>query len=195
MNRFRITALLSAGIFSLATLTASLSFAGQARYKIPQSLFSAFGVEAGSQRIESVVLPDLSGKMVVSDKLSGKLTLLVFWASWCVDCRREMPTLAKLYQQFQDKGLHVLAVDLMEPPEIPRAFQKRFSLDFPILLDLTGEVGRRFGLHAIPAIYLLDGQNRIIGRMVGFHDWTSPQAIRLVDALLGDTDSPKHSTQ
>ena len=145
-------------------------------------------VDTSRAKMDPVVLPDLKGQILQSDRQQSKLVLLVFWAAWCGDCRREMPTLAKLYRQFKDKGLQILAVDLMEPPTTVRQFRDHFAIDFPILLDLAGETGRRFALHTIPTTYLLDGQGRLIGKTAGYHDWSSKEAVKLVTALL-DSDT------
>src|SRR5713226_6722311 len=56
-------------------------------------------------------LPDLQGKKVALKDFRGKLVLLNFWASWCTPCREEMPAMERLYQEFKDKGLVILAVN------------------------------------------------------------------------------------
>jgi thiol-disulfide isomerase/thioredoxin len=168
------------------TLLPSLSLAGQSEGRVSPKLFSAMDISVDENRpkIDPVVLPDLTGHVMQSDRQQNKLVLVVFWAAWCGDCRREMPTLSELYKKFKDKGLQILAVDLMEPPNTVQQFKAQFAIEFPILLDLDGETGRRFSLHAIPTTFLLDGQGRLIGKTAGYHDWSSERATRLITALL-----------
>jgi len=170
----------------VGTLLPSFSLAGQGEGRISPELFSAMDINVTEpgQNMAPVVLPDLSGHVVQSDHQNNKLILLVFWAAWCGDCRREMPPLSELYRNFKDKGLQILAIDLMEPPNTVRQFKDQFSIDFPILLDVAGETGRRFSLHAIPTTYLLDGQGNLIGKVTGYHDWSSERATKLITALL-----------
>ncbi len=171
-------------LLSVAALLPLSALAGQGS----PTLFSAMEIStsASGQKMDPIVLPDLSGHIIQSDRQHSRLTLVVFWAAWCGDCRREMPTLVNLFKKFKDKGLQILAVDLMEPPETVRTFKNTFAVDFPILLDLKGEFGRKFGLHAIPTTFLLDRQGRLIGKASGYHDWNSREAAGLVTSLLAE---------
>src|SRR5712692_3211927 len=73
--------------------------------------------ESPSPRAASFPAPDftvptLSGTSIRLSDLQGKVVLLNFWATWCVPCRTEMPTLEALYHRYKDRGLEVLAVNL-----------------------------------------------------------------------------------
>lgn len=99
------------------------------------------------------------GEIRLSD-LQGKAVVVNFWATWCPPCRREIPELIDAYQQYRDRGLVVLGVDLQENDDQVRAFAKEFGIDYPIVIDRTGEVanvwriGGQFG--GIPSTYFID---------------------------------------
>jgi len=135
-------------------------------------------------QMDDIVLPGLDGRIISVRKQSGRVVFLTFWASWCPDCRREMPSLVRLYDEYKDKGLSMVGVNLMESPDLVRSFEKEFHLSFPLLLDQAGETSRRFSLHSIPTTYLLEGNGTVIGIASGSRDWDSDTARALFDLLL-----------
>lgn len=134
----------------------------------------------------SFVLTDLSGARVSLGSLSGKVVLLNFWATWCIPCRTEMPGMERVWQQYHDRGLAIVAVSVDEGGEKRIAkFVRRLNLSYPILLDPPSEVAERYEVSGLPASYLIDGEGRLIGRLVGSREWDSPEALSLIEQLLG----------
>src|SRR5690606_9859476 len=58
-----------------------------------------------------VTLPTLDGNTISLRELHGSPVIINFWATWCVPCRIEMPALQSLYNEYQDVGLHILAIN------------------------------------------------------------------------------------
>lgn len=87
-------------------------------------------------------LKTLDGQTVTLSELRGRPVLINFWASWCGPCRLEMPHLQAAYEQYQDKGFTVIAVDVKfdEGPEAVRAFIDELGLTFLVVKDETGAV-------------------------------------------------------
>ena len=136
--------------------------------------------------VPSFVLTDLSGEMVSLAGLSGKVVLLNFWATWCIPCRTEMPGMERLWRQYRDHGLAIVAVSVDEGGEKRIAkFVRRLNLSYPILLDPHSEVAERYEVGGLPASYLIDGEGRLIGRLVGSREWDSAKAVSLIEQLLG----------
>jgi len=134
----------------------------------------------------SFVLTDLSGERVSLASLSSKVVLLNFWATWCIPCRTEMPGMERLWQQYHDRGLAIVAVSVDDggKKRITK-FIRRLKLSYPILLDPQSEVADRYEVSGLPASYLIDGEGRLIGRLVGSREWDSPEAVSLIEQLLG----------
>lgn len=100
----------------------------------------------------------------------GKVTLLFFWAHWCLDCKAESPIIARVAQEFEPKGLVVIAPtrlygytaeDENAPPDQEKAFiQKvfdRYYADIPnIQVPLNSGNFGRFGASTTPTIVLID---------------------------------------
>jgi len=115
----------------------------------------------------------------------GKVVLLNFWATWCMPCRAEMPGMETLWQKYKEQGLVVVAVSNDEGSKARvETFSKLLDLSFPILLDPKGEVNDLYKVSSMPTSFLIDGSGKIISRIVGTEEWSSPEAIQLVGDLL-----------
>lgn len=118
--------------------------------------------------------------------LRGNVVLVNFWATWCPPCRKEMPSLEFLYQQYQDRGLKVLAVNQWEEPD--HVFSYMGELDvyptFPIVFDRKSQISERFGVRGLPTSFIIDRQGRIIYRAIGGREFNHPDVVKLIEALL-----------
>lgn len=140
-------------------------------------------------RAPDFALLDTNPKLIRFSDYRGKVVLLNFWATWCPPCRREMPTMEKVYQEYRRRGLEVLAVSLDTGHEAVVAvqvadFMKELKLTFPALLDPKMEVARRYRVVGIPITFLIDRRGVIRVKEVGFRDWTDPDSRRKLEALL-----------
>lgn len=86
---------------------------------------------------------------------SNKLTIVDFFAEWCVSCRHELPEVNDLYQSLEGTGVTVLGVDVDEEVEVGLAFQKQLGLDFPVVNDPDQELVNEFKPIGMPALYYI----------------------------------------
>ena len=115
----------------------------------------------------------------------GKIVLLNFWATWCMPCRAEMPGMETLWQNYKEQGLVIAAVSVDEGSRGRiETFSKLFDLSFPILLDPESKVSDLYKVSNMPTSFLIDRNGKIVSRIVGTEEWTSPEAIQLVEKLL-----------
>jgi len=100
------------------------------------------------------------GQSYALSDLRGQVVVVNFWATWCPPCRAEMPALQEVYDAWRDGGLIILAVDQDDwsddTAERVRSFGEEFDLTFPLLLDTTYEVGRRYRITAMPTTLFID---------------------------------------
>lgn len=90
-------------------------------------------------------LTDLEGKSVSLSDYKGKVTLVFFFTTWCPYCSAEAPYLEKeVWQKFKDRGVQVLAIDVLENKELVEKMRQRFNWTFPVLLDMDGKVTKKF---------------------------------------------------
>lgn len=90
-------------------------------------------------------LPTLEGEMVELNSFDGKIVVLHIATTWCPFCNAEAPHLENLYQDYKDKNVAVLLMDVKEPNElIQEKLKEKYNLTFPILVDADGSVAASF---------------------------------------------------
>lgn len=90
-------------------------------------------------------LPDLQGKMVSLSSFQGQFVVIHIATTWCPFCNAEAPYLEQLSQEYKDKNVRVLIIDVKEPGELVKAKLKdKFNLSFPVLLDSDGLVAASY---------------------------------------------------
>jgi thiol-disulfide isomerase/thioredoxin/Cu/Ag efflux protein CusF len=130
-------------------------------------------------------LPTLSGETIRLSDLRGKVVLLNFWATWCVPCRTEMPTLEELYQRYKERGLEVVAVNLdaLSTAGV-EAFLKEVAVTFRIVLDPSWSAAQVYRVLGLPTTYLIDRVGNVVVREIGGRDWTDGVSQMAVQGLL-----------
>jgi cytochrome c biogenesis protein CcmG, thiol:disulfide interchange protein DsbE len=115
----------------------------------------------------------------------GSVTLVNIWATWCLPCRDEMPSMQKLYDSLGTRGFKIAAISIDEgSPEDVVAFAEKFGLTFDILHDRSGQVERLYQTTGVPESFLLDRRGILVKRVIGAHDWSSPANVGAVERLL-----------
>ncbi len=105
-------------------------------------------------------LPELGGGTVSLAGLLGRPVLLNFWATWCPDCRAEMPALARFRAQVGAQ-VEVVGVDVHESTSLVSLFAGQNGLGWPILLDGQGLVTADYGVYYLPTSFFLDARGVI----------------------------------
>jgi len=137
-------------------------------------------------------LPDLATGDTVSlrERYAGKVTLVNIWATWCVPCRAEMPSMEQLYTGLALRGFAIAAISIDEgPPEDVRAFAEELKLTFDILHDRSTRIQQAYQTTGVPESFLLNREGLIVKRVIGAHDWNSPANRALVQRLLDEPAS------
>ncbi|HCO66180.1 MAG TPA: AhpC/TSA family protein [Dysgonomonas sp.] len=109
-----------------------------------------------------IALSDYAGK--------GKYVLVDFWASWCPPCRRDMPDVVKIYNQYKDKGFEIVGVSLDSRKEDWIKGIEDLNITWPQMSDLNrwdSQLSTAYAVNSIPHMVLIDKEGTIIAR--GFH--------------------------
>ncbi|MET4731960.1 thiol-disulfide isomerase/thioredoxin [Thalassospira sp. MBR-102] len=125
----------------------------------------------------------------------GKVVLVNFWASWCLPCMAEMPSLDQLAYDHSNDDLVIIPVSIDEDgllAAIP--FYRRLGLEnIDLFVDPNGETAysnhdnpknAEFALYGLPITYALDRDGHILGYVTGLVDWQSDNAADFIDRLL-----------
>jgi cytochrome c biogenesis protein CcmG/thiol:disulfide interchange protein DsbE len=151
------------------------------------ALFAALGLHRPVEPSEApdFALMTLEGQPARLREFRGKLVLLNFWATWCAPCLQEMPSMERLHQTFKHTEFVLLGVSMdRQGEEVAKPFIDNLKLTFPILLDRTSEVARRYGVRGLPTTYLIDPDGLLIGAVIGARDWHRTEAKALIASLL-----------
>lgn len=108
-------------------------------------------------------LNTLDGSAVSSDSFKGHITVLDFWATWCVPCRASLPHLQSLYKKYSPAGVNFYAIDSGEPTADVANFVKTTNLQIPVLLDSDQKISGQFGTidAGIPMTFII-GRDGVI---------------------------------
>ena len=131
------------------------------------------GVISGafSQNIAAVKIKNLNGKTVaINSQLDCDATIVLFWATWCLPCQKELPAVQEVVERHADKTIHVLAISKDSPRSLAKvkAFVKRHNYPFTYLLDADGTVSADLMVDAIPHSFLVDRQGDIVYSHTGY---------------------------
>ena len=126
------------------------------------------------------------GLTVSLASLQGKVVLLNFWATWCLECRPEMPLFERLHRDFAAQGLSVIGINAREGTAAIRQYSKELGLTFPLLLDSSGEINAAYGVIGLPTTFLIGRDGRAVALAVGQREWTSAPARALIQTLLAE---------
>jgi len=94
----------------------------------------------------------------------GEVVALLFWASWCGDCRRELERFERLRVTYAPAGLVVLSVSLDEEPARAATIAAAAGIDYPVLLDAGKKISRTYQADRLPLILLIDRNGVIRAR-------------------------------
>ena len=139
--------------------------------------------------------PDFGGGSIDAQKISpavlrGKVVLVNFWASWCLECRPEMLVLERLHRELARQGLAVVGVNAREKPDSVRRYAKDLGLTFPIVLDPDGTINARYGVLGLPTTFLVGRDGHAVAFGIGSREWGGAPARALLDALLAEAPRP-----
>jgi peroxiredoxin len=116
----------------------------------------------------------------------GKVLMINVWATWCLPCRVEMPSIEALNKAYASKGLKIVAVSIDDPgtDATIRAFVKQYGLTFEVLHDPTKRISDLYDITGYPETFIVGKDGVIRKKLMSATDWNSPEARALVDRLL-----------
>jgi thiol-disulfide isomerase/thioredoxin len=152
---------------------------------------AAVNVAKSPMRVPDLAFTDAAGKPMVLADFKGRTVLLNLWATWCVPCRKEMPTLDAVQAKLGGPNFQVVAVNIdTRDPGKPKQFLADIGVhslayytdpSAKTFQDLKA-VGRAFGM---PTTMLVDPNGCELGTIAGPAEWASDDAVKLLQAALG----------
>lgn len=143
-------------------------------------VYSSFGWAKNDCRFNAVkepfaatgfALPDRSGNQHRLSDYKGRVVVINFWSTWCIPCRKEMPSLERAWQRLQSSDVELLSIAMQDDVEAIDLFLEKSPVSFPVLLDSDGEVAREWKVIGIPVTFVLDGAGRVVYAIKGIREW------------------------
>ena len=193
-------AVIAAAVYGIGTLTGNAGGAPECRPAVALAKkiaplatgeVAAVNVAKSPLKLPALTFQNRDGEPVKLADFHGRTVLLNLWATWCVPCRREMPTLDKLEGEMGGPDFQVVAVNIdTRNLQHPKDFLKQIGVKhLTFYADPSAEmfqqlkdIGRAFGM---PTTMLVDPNGCEIGTIAGPADWASNDAIKLIKAVIG----------
>lgn len=131
---------------------------------------------------------DGGGRNLTLADFRGRVVLLNIWATWCVPCREEMPTLDALQARLGGEDFQVLplSIDRAGLPVVRRFYEEIGLQNLGIYLADSTRAMIALGALGLPTTLLIDRAGRERGRLVGPAQWDSPEVVAQMQTLIGE---------
>jgi thiol-disulfide isomerase/thioredoxin len=156
--------------------------AGPGSNPLSQGHMAAFVFRKVPEALPDIKFQDASGKERALPDWRGKVVLLNLWATWCLPCRKEMPSLDRLQKAMGSDKFEVVAISVdRKGAEASKKFLDEIQVaDLGLYVDPSARLTSDLRVVGLPATLLLDGEGREIGRLLGPAEWDSEDAKRLI---------------
>jgi len=138
-----------------------------------------------------VTTVDGAGRRKTLRDYRGNVVLLNVWATYCIPCRVEMPSIETLQKTYGPRGLQIVAVSVDDTASDAaiRGFARRYDLTFEILHDPTGAIERDYQTTGVPETFVIARDGVIRKKVIGADDWGTPGNQALIAQLLREPTS------
>ena len=160
MNRNPIKPLLLAGLLCLA----ATAFAQKTEKDLDAQYATAL-LKPGTPA-PNFTLRTLDGKTLSLAQYRGRYVVLDFWASWCGDCRRDIPNIQRLYKEYGARGVAFVGVSFDTDTAAWRKAVGKYNIEYPQVSELKKmretAIAKAYGLNWIPSMYLIDPDGFVV---------------------------------
>lgn len=118
--------------------------------------------------------------------MKGQVIYIDFWASWCPPCVKSFPFMNQLSQDFKERGLQVIGVNLDEKQSEAEGFLNQYPPHFTIAFDFDKQCAKDFNVIAMPSTYIIDKKGYVRHIHRGFRPGETDAMRELIDALLDE---------
>ncbi len=139
--------------------------------------------------VPELPMTDLDGKPLRLADLRGRVVVLNVWATWCLPCREEMPSLDRLQEAFSDRPVVVLAlsVDRGGNEKVVAFLEEIGVRHLTVARDPKMRSTRILGIPGLPATLVIDRQGREVLRRFGLYRWDGEDVRALIEDLLAES--------
>ena len=140
----------------------------------------------------AVGFTDAAGNPMDYGAFEGKVVVVNFWATWCIPCRQEMPTLDNLQAQLGGPDFTVAAISSDRTAEQAQRFFDEIGADkLTLYHDPRAALARASRVIGYPVVLILDRQGRELARLTGGAEWDSLEATKLLRRVIEMTSEAR----
>jgi peroxiredoxin len=154
---------------------------------VAMGLFAGLQGCSGAEAAPNSTFVLLDGSKQTTAQMTGKVTLVNFWATSCVTCVAEMPKIVSTYNKYRSQGFDTMAVAMSyDPPSYVVNYAETRKLPFKVAIDNTGTVAKAWGnVQLTPTTYLVNKRGQIVKQYVGEPDFAALH--QLIEKLLAES--------
>jgi len=139
--------------------------------------------------------PVLSGETIDGGELTtadwaGQVVVVNVWGPWCAPCRKEMPVLKEVSEQYADQGVQFVGVVNRAKSDTSQAFAEKVGIEYPSFADQGGKLELKFNdslpTVGIPTTWIIDAEGRVAVR-IAINDLTAATLAGLIDDVKAST--------
>lgn len=127
---------------------------------------------------------DLEGSITSMSAYRGKVIFLNFWATWCMPCVAELPSINKLYLELKEENIAFLLISNEQLEKVKRYHSKKgYQIPFHII-DEEGNIPNSYFSPSIPTTFIINKEGQIIRKSFGAEDWDDEAFVQEIRKLL-----------
>jgi len=157
------------------------------KMKLITLFFMTFMSLGRTATIPDFKLPDLENRRLSFSDIKGeRLTVIDFWATWCKPCVRAIPKLVELQDNYSDKGVRVVGINVDSPRNTQKVkpFSRSLGVNYPILLDMNSELSQQLQVSVLPTIFIADSDGEILFIHQGYRPGDDRILVEKVESLI-----------
>jgi len=150
-------------------------------------LFSTLSI-AQNRTLPSVDVKTLNGGNINITEIenNGKPIVISFWATWCKPCKKELNTIAEVYDDWKDEtGVRLVAISIDNARSMAKVvpYVNASDWDYEVYIDPNGDLKRAMGVSTVPHTFLLNGKREIIWQHKGYVDGDEDELLEQIKKL------------
>jgi len=143
---------------------------------------------AQNRTLPSIDVKTLEGGSINITALenNGKPIVISFWATWCKPCKKELNTIAEVYEDWQDEtGVKLVAISIDNSRSIAKVapYVNASDWDYEVYIDPNGDLKRAMGISTVPHTFLLNSKKEIVWQHKGYVDGDEDELLEQIKKL------------
>ena len=141
-----------------------------------------------NRTLPSVDVKTLDGSSINITALenNGKPIVISFWATWCKPCKKELNTIAEVYEDWQDEtGVKLVAISIDDTRSMAKVapYVNASDWDYEVYLDPNGDLKRALGVSTVPHTFLLNSKKEIVWQHKGYIDGDEDELLEQIEKI------------